>query len=59
MVRVCFSNRLTSILQSIYNRSKLLAYDIIVMVNDIERGQTNYIIQDGMVYDSFNNKKEV
>lgn len=59
MVRVRFSNRLTSILQSIYNRNKLLAYDTIVMINDIERGKTNYIIQDGIVYDSFNNKREV
>lgn len=45
-----FNQRMTRILQRVYNRNKLLAYDMIVMVNHLER--TNYIIQDGIVYNS-------
>ena len=46
-----FSNHMNRILQRVYNHNKLLAYDMIVMVNHIEG--TNFIIQDGIVYDSF------
>ena len=45
-----FNQRMTRILQRVYNRNKLLAYDMIVMVNHLER--SNYIIQDGIVYNS-------
>lgn len=50
MATESFNQRMTRILQRVYNRNKLLAYDMIVMVNHIE--QTNYIIQDGIVYNS-------
>ena len=42
-----FYTRMTRILQRVYNRNKLLAYEMIVMVNHIER--TNFIVQDGIV----------
>ena len=42
----CYS-RIIRVLQYVYNRNKLLAYDMIVMINHIER--TNFIIQDGIV----------
>ena len=45
-----FNQRMTRLIQRVYNRNKLLAYDLIVMVNHLER--TNYIIQDGIVYNS-------
>ena len=51
-----FNQRMTRLIQRVYNRNKLLAYDMIVMVNHLER--TNYIIQDGIVYNSFDKYKE-
>ena len=43
-----FNQRMTRLLQRVYNRNKLLAYGMIVMVNYFEG--TNFIIQDGIVY---------
>lgn len=51
MVDESFGQRMERILQRVYNHNKMLAYDMIVMVNHF--GGTNYIIQDGIVYDSF------
>ena len=48
MATESFNQRMTRLLQRVYNRNKLLAYEMIVMVNYLE--QTNYIIQDGIVY---------
>lgn len=50
MANESFNQRMTRIIQRVYNRNKLLAYDMIVMVNYIEH--TNYIIQDGIVYNT-------
>lgn len=50
MATESFNQRMTRIIQRVYNRNKLLAYDMIVMVNHIEH--TNYIIQDGIVYNT-------
>ena len=51
-----FNHRMARILQRVYNRNRLLAYDMIVMVNHFEH--TNYIIQDGIVYNSFDLYRE-
>ncbi len=51
MVHDSFNQRMEKVLQMIYNHNKLLAYDLIVMVNHFEG--TNFIIQNGIVYDSF------
>lgn len=52
MTNLFFVLRMMRILQRVYNHNKMLAYDMIVMINHIEG--TNFIIQDGIVFDSFN-----